>query len=168
MGCIKVRDITRYVSGNDQWDIDRFNSFKGVLWEPAPGSKACATNVRIEAPRFREDIRERLTGEVIQCVTRRFRINRSDYDEVGLTPLCPGCRATIRGLPSQGHSELCRSRTEDHLMTNGDTRIKHHTIRIDQMEERETEEQSFSESKTQAKTKAEGSTKRRSDTTPAS
>ena len=116
MGCIKVRDVKRYASEDDQWDIHRFNSFKGVPWEPTPGSRACEIRVRIDVPRLREDIRDRLTGEARPYVARRFRINKSDFDEIGFTPLCPGCRAVSSGLPAQGHSELCRSRIEHHLM----------------------------------------------------
>ena len=29
--------------------------------------------------------------------------------------MCLGCRALSRGLPSANHSELCRSRVEDHI-----------------------------------------------------
>ena len=47
MGCIKVRDVKRYASEEDQWDIDRFNSFRGVPWEPTPGSKSCEIKVKL-------------------------------------------------------------------------------------------------------------------------
>ena len=121
----QVKDIKRFASEEDRWDADRFNAFRGVPWEPTPGSKSCEIKVRIDVPRLKEDIRDRLTGEDRPYVARRFRIKRSDFDEIWFTPLCPGCRAIIRGLPAQNHSELCRSRVEDHLMAKGDARIKH-------------------------------------------
>ena len=68
-------------------------------------------------------------------MARRFRINRSDFDDIGFTPLCPGCRAFISGLPSQGHSELCRSRVEDHLLKKGNPRIRHLLVRLEHEEE---------------------------------
>ena len=74
MGCIKVKDIKRFASEEDRWDADRFNAFRGVPWEPTPGSKSCEMKVRIDVPRLKEDIRERLTGEDRPYVAKRFRI----------------------------------------------------------------------------------------------
>ena len=63
MGCIKVKDFKRYASEEDRWDADRFNAFRGVPWEPTPGSRSCEIKVRIDVPRLREDIRDRMSGE---------------------------------------------------------------------------------------------------------
>ena len=82
-GCIKVRDIKRYASEDDQWDVDRFNSFRGAPWEPTPGSRSCEIKVKIDVPRLREDLRDRLTGDHRSYVARRFRIYASDFDEIG-------------------------------------------------------------------------------------
>ena len=119
LGCIKVRDVKRYASEDDQWDVDRLNAFRGVPWEPTPGSRACELKVKIDVPRLQEDIGERLMGEERPYIARRFRVKPENVKAIGWTPLCPGCRAIIRGLPAQGHSEICRSRVEEYLLTKG-------------------------------------------------
>ena len=128
-GCIKVRDIKRFALEDERWDQDRFNSFRGVPWEPVPGSGSCKINVRVRAPRLSDEVREKLISEDRPYVARRFRINREDFKEIGHTPLCPGCRCIIRGLPAQNHSELCRSRIEAELIRKGDSRISHEEVR---------------------------------------
>ena len=57
---------------------------------------------------------------------RRFRINRNDFQVIGFTPLCPGCKALIRGSPPVNHSELCRTRVERELVRLGDVRVSAH------------------------------------------
>ena len=129
-GCIKVRDVKRYATEEERWDQDRFNSFAGVPWGPVPGSGSCRINVRVGAPRLPDDIREKLIAEDRPYVARRFRIKRDDFKDIGPTPLCPGCRCIIRGLPAQNHSELCRSRVEVELIRIGDARIRQEEIRM--------------------------------------
>ena len=96
MGCIKVKDIKRYASEDDQWDIGQLNAFRGVPWEPTPGSKSCEVKAKVDVPRIQEDIRSRLKLEAMSYVARRFRITKSDFDEVGLAPFCPICRSIVR------------------------------------------------------------------------
>ena len=74
-------------------------------------------------------------------MARRFRIKPEDVRAIEWTPLCPGCGAIIRGLPAQGHSELCRSRVEEHLLTTGDVRLRHQTIRLEHRDDKRDEDQ---------------------------
>ena len=46
---------------------------------------------------------------------KRLRINKEDFDEIGLTDGCPGCNAIRTDKPSQSHTESCRRRVERHL-----------------------------------------------------
>ena len=71
----------------------------------------------------------------------RFIIKPNDVKAIGWTPLCPGCRAIIHGLLAQGHSELCRSRVEEHLLTTGDVRLRHQTIRLEHRDDKRDEDQ---------------------------
>lgn len=44
-----------------------------------------------------------------------MRLRREDYAAHGYTIGCPGCRALLRGVAPQTHSEPCRHRMEDIL-----------------------------------------------------
>ena len=65
-------------------------------------------------------------------VSRRFRINRQDFENTELAPFCPGCSAIIRGAPAMNHSEDCRVRVELELERIGDPRVANSAIRVEE------------------------------------
>ena len=69
---------------------------------------------------------------------RRFRIIKKDFEIIGFTPLCQGCRSITRGSPPQNHSELCRTRVERELVRIGDERVSRSKDRV--IEHREAAE----------------------------
>ena len=105
-GCVKARDFNIYSDEKERWQIGKFNSFKGVPWEPVPGDPSTEIRVKVnmpstDGPPIRHD-----SGR--EKVAYRFRIQRNDLQKHGLTSGCPGCRAVNRGEPAHNHSEQCR------------------------------------------------------------
>ena len=65
---------------------------------------------------------ETLTGhkfqEIVedeQSMPRRVYLNKNDFEEHGYSSGCPGCRAILKGIRRQGHSEACRQRIQKAL-----------------------------------------------------
>ena len=114
-GCIKVNDIRRLGSNQERWCRESFDGLKGTPWEPVPGSGTTRLKVNVQMAKLGEGMAESPQAAPRDYVPKRFRITRMDFAEIGYTPLCPGCRALIRNLPHQSHSEVCRSRVEAHL-----------------------------------------------------
>ena len=99
-GCLKSREVRRYADDADRWNLDAFQAMQGVPWQPVPGLESEQIKVKIEVPKLKTEFSETPQGTQRPFVSRRFRINRKDFDDIGFTPLCPGCTALIRGLPS--------------------------------------------------------------------
>ena len=51
----------------------------------------------------------------------RMQIKKSDFEKIGFTTNCQGCKSILRGTARQGHTEACRSRMEAEL--KGDPRL---------------------------------------------
>ena len=54
-GVIKVRDVRRYGTQQEQWDMGKFNSFRGVPWEPVPGRQGIEIKARVNVPEDKLD-----------------------------------------------------------------------------------------------------------------
>ena len=65
-------------------------------------------------------------------MSRRFRISKKDFDNIGFTPQCPGCSAIIRGKPAVNHSEDCRIRVDIELERLGDARVSNSAVRMEE------------------------------------
>ena len=61
---------------------------------------------------------------------RRARITRTDIEQVGITPGCPGCKCTLRRGVEREHTEECRKRIEDALIAAGNAKVISAQIRI--------------------------------------
>ena len=133
--CLKVKDIRRLGSDADRWNAEEFNEFKGLPWEPVPGSNTMKIKVNVHVPRREGCLDDPVQGEPKGYAPKRFRITKKDFDSIGFTPLCPGCRAILRNLPAQNHSELCRSRVEAELIRKGDQRVENAHARFKVHEE---------------------------------
>ena len=120
-GCIKVRDIRRFGLASDRWNFESFNKFKGVPWEPTPGHGSIELRAKVSFPSM--PIQPSQSEPSRDFHPRRFRIVKRDFQVIGHTPMCGGCKALIRGNAPVNHSELCRSRVERELIRIGDPRV---------------------------------------------
>ena len=105
------------------WDAKRIRGVLGTVPEPNPG----AQDMRIRAPRSRAEhgvAGAALPGgrQLAEQAPKRFRINATDFDEIGFTARCGGCRALQLGLKPQAHSEECRAKVTAQLQTSEEGR----------------------------------------------
>ena len=129
-GVIKARDIRRRGTKEEQWDLGKFNEFRGVPWEPVPGREGIEIKARINMPRDREPVRPPMVGEEREAVPRRVKITREQVRTMGFTVGCQGCRAVNRGLPAVIHSEECRKRMEEQLREQSDNNLERAESRL--------------------------------------
>ena len=110
-GVVKAKDFRRIGQPDQRWNLEEFNSFNGVPWEPVPGQPGqIELKSKVNLPADSEEITRGAVGEEQEYAPRRLRITRQDVEKFGYTVSCPGCRAVNRGLPAQSHSEDCRKR----------------------------------------------------------
>ena len=123
IGCLKVREVIRYGQQSHRWNLEAFDSFRGVPWEPVPGS--ATTNLKSKVKLYTSDqVHAHGIRREKDFLVSRFRINRKDFSKLGFTPLCPWCRAPTRQVPAQHHTELCRPRVHAELERTCDLRIE--------------------------------------------
>ena len=122
-GCVKVRDIRRFGHKRDQWNLELVNKVKGLPWEPIPGQGLGEIKSKISIAPLSEKIEGSEAREPKEFPVRSFPIHKSDFINVGYTPMCLGCRALAQGRARQKHSDVCRSRVEAELMRTGDPRV---------------------------------------------
>ena len=77
-----------------------YTRISGIALGPTtPGSKGYEIKVRLNIP-TPAPVRIPVYGER-ETIIRRFRIDRKDFESIGYTPQCPGCKAIDRGFPAQ-------------------------------------------------------------------
>ena len=132
-GTIRARDFRRRGSQAERWNITFFNRCKGAPWQPIPGRSDPHIHISVNLPSEKSATSPIISGEKSHPIRRRFRIQESDFAEIGLTRNCPGCIAINRGFSGQQqspkHNETCRSRVENHLKLIGDPRIERESTR---------------------------------------
>ena len=103
--------------------MSEFDAFQGLPWEPVPGRGTAKLTVNVQVPRVIRNEDEEETAKPKEYTVKGFRISPKDFESIGHTPLCPGCRAIIMKQPAQSHSKICRERVEKELTKAGDSRI---------------------------------------------
>ena len=91
-GVIKARDFKRYPTDAERWNIEKFNSFRGVPWSTVPGYEQDEIKSRIILPEPRGPIiPPEATQEKPTHAPRRMRLQQDDVIKAGFTKGCPGC-----------------------------------------------------------------------------
>jgi hypothetical protein len=118
-GTIKCGTCRRKGLPEDRWNLALFKEFKGLPWEPTPGSDNPDLKSRIIMPEVSREIKRDIQEPAEQIGPYKTRITQRDLEKYGVTQGCPGCRATMdrskevhRG---QRHTETCRIRIEGEI-----------------------------------------------------
>ena len=133
-GVVKGNDLRRRGSDEERYNVQKFNGFRGVPWETTPGTKTDVIGIRVQLPKEEGEPGAALAGEERMTSIRRFRIQDKDFEVIGLTVGCPGCRAIEHGRSgargAARHNEECRRRVEEDRKARGDPRIQQEEERL--------------------------------------
>ncbi len=77
-GVIEVRSIRRKGSHEDRWNWEKFETMKGLPWEPVPGKADTEIRSRIVGDKGEKEILPRAIGEDRDKQLREFRIERKE------------------------------------------------------------------------------------------
>ena len=134
-GVVKARDFRRKSDENERWNVERFNQFVGVPWEPVPGrSGDIEIKSKVRLPTEPDELTKPVRGRD-GWAPRRFHIQRGDVKRHGFTTNCPGCRAINRGERAVGHTEECRKRFEEQFKKDNDERMSRQRVRFNEYKE---------------------------------
>ena len=104
----------------------------GVPWKTSAHADGDDLRIRISIPTEDGPLSELVRPpEMSEPLVRRFRINPKDIEKFGYTKGCGGCKCLNRNLPSQNHSEACRSRLTAALAQEGDVRLSREKRRME-------------------------------------
>ncbi len=110
-GIWKTRSVHRKPLG-DRWDpktieLVRFPPWRTSDDDPNMDGELPAV---IQIPVQRKEVQEELVNP------RRTYLSKEDFEKLGYSGKCPGCRSILKGTARQGHSEECRKRMEKELV----------------------------------------------------
>ena len=120
-GVFKARSIRRKATGKEKWKMEMLTGMRGVPWATGVKQQRDA-DVRIDIPGQEEEVRVMPEVDRTDGASRRFHIRIGDIRKHGETRGCTGCRAMLEGRRGK-HSEECRKRFEEALISSGDMRI---------------------------------------------
>ena len=136
---VKRRPVER------RWSYEEVTGVTGTPGAPDPKKPGKSqVPIRVEA-RIEEEIQDEDVPEVAKegARPRRWRIRKADFEKMGYTKGCEGCRHTQAGMKGthRGHSEECRKRIEEELRKTpeGKRRIEEAQDRFTAHEERQME-----------------------------
>ncbi len=93
-GVIKARTFARKPTDEERWDVKWINNFKGVPWEPEPGSESVRIRANLDFPRTREGRPTEVeVGKEKEKIIRQPQIRTGDMapEMGGPTMGCPAC-----------------------------------------------------------------------------
>lgn len=132
----------RRINSDLRWSKEDVLAVRGVPWHREPDLEE---HTQWEGLRLPPEQHADIAGIPAQGEpqVRRMRLRREDYEEYGYTTGCPGCRALLRGVAPQTHSEPCRRRMEDILKNSeiGQRRKRVADERINQRLAKKAEEE---------------------------
>ena len=102
-------------SNEDSWDLELFNKFQGVPWEPTLGREGIQLKSRVTFPEGEESgICIKSDGTHKPRQIRAMRLTKKDLDTYGTQVGCAKCEAHVRGDDANTtlHLETCRDRIE--------------------------------------------------------
>lgn len=104
----------RRINSARRWSTEDVLGVRGVPWHREPELEE---HTQWEGLRLPQEDQADIARIPVQGETqvRRMRLKKEDYEPHGYTTGCPGCRALLRGVAPQTHSEPCRRRMEDIL-----------------------------------------------------
>ena len=95
-----------------RWDPDNSLKVGGVPWKTSADDEGDGMVpkgvIKLEAKQMEKDGEDKVRATPV--VPRAFAIRQADLVKHGFTEDCAGCKAMIRGMNHQKHSEACRER----------------------------------------------------------
>jgi len=129
-GVIKVNCVRRHADEKAKWNLELFNGFKRLPWEPVSGSESSEVRTRVRLPESSEDFTRPARTRDVEVMPRRHWITPEDVREYGMTPNCAGCRNANAGGRAVKHTEECRERMRKELEKREDTRLHREAERV--------------------------------------
>lgn len=84
-GVIQVSCVRRHADETLKWNLELFNSSKGVPWEPVPGGEFSEVRTRVRLPENTADFIRPARTRKVEVMPRRRWITREDVREYGIT-----------------------------------------------------------------------------------
>ena len=115
-GVWKTRAVQRKPS-EATWEAAVVDSVKHVPWrfsQDDPDGEPL-TGARMDLRMQGHDVE---TEARTEPSFQRLQIKKSDFEKLGFTTTCQGCKSILRGTARQGRTEACRSRMEAELTSD--------------------------------------------------
>ena len=128
-GIMKGNSLSRRPP-EEQFKYERFGELRGLPWRLQERLRD-AGEMRIPLPDVLGERPARPAQE--EVVPRNLYVKRSDIEEFGTTPFCPGCEAAMLELPNRAHNAECRFRIQTRLLETekGQERVRKARARVD-------------------------------------
>ena len=109
---------------SDRWNLETFNSFKGVPWQPIPG-RGIGISIKSRVYIPTGEVSKPTQGEPKEIKYRRIKRTKRDLEKYGYTHGCRGCEnQRSGGKVPMNHNEECRKRVEEKLTEAEDPMIE--------------------------------------------
>ena len=111
-GDVITAHAIRRIPIEERWQPDMLNNIRGVpcMMQPSQDDNAqMGTAIHVKPEGIISPV---ITEPEEMLKPLRCRLKPSDFEAHGYTGGCPGCRALLRRVRPQAHSEECRNRME--------------------------------------------------------
>ena len=125
-GVFRTRSIKRKPADR-RWDSDAIRKISGTPWKPYAHTDEDRILTRTTLPRPPGVQSEPSNGErkiEEDPAPKRIRIERRDLERIGYSPGCAGCYSARMGKSHRPHSDQCRRRVLEDMMSIPDLRRK--------------------------------------------